>query len=372
MFININISIMNKVIFIAGGGTGGHLFPALSIGNALIDRGFSIIYIGSKFGIEKEYFKKNKLKHYLLNIKGFQRNISIKSLLINIALPFRFIISYLLSIIIIRKHKPVAIIGTGGYASGLPLIVGLHLNIPIIIQEQNSIPGIITRIMYKKAGKVFLGYKYSKKILKNSNSIYTGNPIRKNLRILDKNVCKVNLDFNKDKKLILVIGGSQGAQPINYHILKNIGFYIKNDYQVLWQIGNYNFNIIKKHINHKNIKIHKFIYDMSQAYSSADIVISRAGAIAISELTYFRKAMILIPFPGAANNHQEINANCLKEKNACIVINQYDLKKGNLENSIIDLFSNRKKIENLEINSELLAMPKATDKIINEIISLIK
>ena len=372
MRINTNILIMDKIIFIAGGGTGGHLFPALSIGNALIDKGFSIVYIGSKFGIEEKYFKKYKHKHYLLNIKGIQRNLSIKSITTNIFFPFRFLVSYILSLLIIKKYMPIAIIGTGGYASGLPLIVGSHLNIPIMIQEQNSIPGIITKIIHKKAKKIFLGYEYSKKIFNNTNSIYTGNPIRNDLKILDKNESKVNLRFNINKKLILIIGGSQGARPINAYILKHINFFIENDFQILWQVGSSNFNEIVSRVNHKNIKIEKFIYNMSQAYSAADLVISRAGAIAISELTFFEKAMILIPLPSAANNHQNINANYLNKRNACIIINQKDFEKEYLQKSILNLFQSKNKIKNLEKNSKLLSMPKATEKIVNEIINIIR
>ena len=367
MYININISIMGKMIFITGGGTGGHLFPAISIGEELIKRGFSIIYIGSKHGIEKKYFKKNRLTHYLLNIKGIQRNLSFKSIINNILLPFRFTISYILSIALIKKYKPVTIIGTGGYASALPLIAARHLNIPIMIQEQNSIPGITTRLMAKNAKKIFLGFKYSEKLFTSNNSIYTGNPIRKDLKILNKNKCKSNLKFDKNKKLVLIIGGSQGARPINKYINENIDFFIKNDIQLMWQVGSLDYNTINRYNKYKNIKITEFITDMSEAYSAADIVVSRAGAIAISELTFFKKAMILIPLPSAANNHQNINANYLNERKACIIINQAELNEKKLEKTILDLLKNEKKINQLKQNADSLSMPKATINIINNI-----
>ena len=341
---------MNKIIFIAGGGTGGHLFPAISISNELVKNNFSIIFIGSKFGIEKKLFKKYYFKHYLLNIKGIQRDYSIKSILKNILFPIRFLLSYFSSIRLILKYKPCAIIGTGGYASGLPLIAGIHLKIPIFIQDQNSIPGLITRKLQNYTKIIFSGYPISKENNKSNNYLFTGNPIRDDLKKLKKSKSKIDLQFEKNKKLILVIGGSQGAHPINKHIMDNIEFYINNNYQILWQCGTYDIDNIRRKINNKLIKILEFIDDMSLAYSAADVVISRAGAITISELAYFEKAMILIPLPSAADNHQESNANFLEKKHACKKINQKLLSKGTLEKSITDLFNNNEKINNLENN----------------------
>jgi len=362
---------MNKTIFITGGGTGGHLFPAISIGEELTKKGFSIIFIGSKHGIEKKQYKKMNLSNYLLNIKGIQRSCSIKSILVNISFPFKFILSYINSMLIIRKHRPLAIIGTGGYASGLPLIAGIHSKIPIMIQEQNSIPGIITKSLHKKAYKIFLGSKYAEKILKNPNTIYTGNPLRENLIILNKNSCKEKLLFNKQKRLILFVGGSQGASPINNHILENINFYLNNNYQILWQTGSYSYKNIKNTINNKNIKYFKFIDNISEAYSAADIIISRAGAIAISEIAYFKKATIFIPLPSSADNHQQINAECLAKEKACIIVEQNNLIKGKLENSIKNLLSNVSKIKELENNINKFAKPAAVKNIANEIINLV-
>ena len=372
IYINTNLLAMNKTIFISGGGTGGHLFPAISIGEELKKKGFSIIFVGSKFGIEKEYYKKLNLSNYLLNIKGFQRNLSLKSIIINLGLPFKIILSYIQSVILIKKYKPLAIIGTGGYASGLPLLAGLHTKIPIMIQEQNSIPGMITRFLNNKADIVFLGSEYAKKILKNSNAIYTGNPIRKNLGILEKNMCKEKLLFDKQKKLIFIVGGSQGADAINNYILNNIHFFLQNNYQVLWQTGTFSYKKIKNKIKNKNIKYFKFIKNMSQAYSAADLVISRAGAIAISEIAYFKKATIFIPLPSSSDNHQQINAECLEKKKACIIVDQEDFIKKKLEKNIECLLSDRNAIKKLENNINRFAEPCASRNIANKIISLIK
>ncbi len=357
---------MNKTIFIAGGGTGGHLFPAISIGQELMKNNYSVIFIGSKFGVEKDFFKNKSFKYYLFNIRGIQRDLSIKSIFKNLIFPIRFTFSYLLSIILIFKYKPCAIIGTGGYASGLPLIAGINLKIPIFIQDQNSIPGMITKRLHKYTKKIFLGYPQTDH-LKNKNYIFTGNPLRHDLKIIDKKVAKKNLEFDINKKLVLIIGGSQGAQAINMHIINNIKFYINNNLQILWQCGSYDINKLKDNINDKSIIISDFIRDMSIAYSAADIVISRAGAIAISELTHFKKAMILIPLPSAAENHQEINANYIESKNACKKILQKELNKGNLELYIKKLINNNQKIKELEKNAANISKPNATKTIINHI-----
>tara|TARA_B110000263_G_scaffold111551_1_gene97505 strand:+ start:1355 stop:2440 length:1086 start_codon:yes stop_codon:yes gene_type:complete len=361
---------MNKTIFISGGGTGGHLFPAISIGSELIKHNFSIIYIGSKYGIEKKYFNDNNLKYYLLNIRGIQRHISFNSIFVNLLFPFRFILSYIKSIVLIIKYKPKAIIGTGGYASGLPLIAGICLKIPIMIQEQNSIPGLITRKLSKKAKKIFLGFKETKKIL-NGTSVYTGNPIRHSLKNHNKELSKEKLGFNKNEKLILIIGGSQGARAINYYIYDNIHFFKKNNFQIYWQCG---FNDINKisQIKNNTIKITPFIKDMSLAYSAADLVLSRAGAISISELSFMRKATIFIPLPTAADNHQEINSQYLEQKNACISINQNDLQTGILQKEILNTLKNKKNIEELEKNIKKFSNKNSTVKIVNEILKAVE
>ncbi len=360
---------MNKTIFISGGGTGGHLFPAISIGAELIKHNFSIIYIGSKYGIEKKYFTENNLKHYLLNIRGIQRHISLSSIFVNFIFPFRFILSYIKSIVLIIKYRPKVIIGTGGYASGLPLIAGICFRIPIMIQEQNSIPGLITRKLNKRAEKIFLGFKETQKIL-NHKSIYTGNPIRKNLKNYNIDLSKNKLGFDKNKKMILIIGGSQGARAINYYIYDNIHFFKKNDFQIYWQCG---FNDLKKisRITDDTIKITPFIKDMSLAYSAADLVLSRAGAISISELSFMKKATIFIPLPSAADNHQEINSKYLEQKNACISINQNNLKKGTLQKEILNILKNKKNIKQLEKNIEQFSNKNSTKTIVNEILKAI-
>ena len=363
------MSTIKKTIFIAGGGTGGHLYPALSIGNELKNMGINIIYIGSKNGIEKNIFPEKNENYFLLNISGLQRGKNLKSFVRNITFPIKFLVSYFQSILLITKYRPSAIIGTGGYCSGLPLLAGISMNIPTYIQDQNSIPGLITKKLNKKINKIFLGYEQAKNNLDAKNCIYSGNPIRPELVRIKKNNAKKKMNFNINKKLLFIIGGSQGASPINNHILKNIDFYTNNNYQVLWQCGNRDYNTIKKQIKSENVRVKEFISDMSIPYSAADLIISRAGALAINEIIFFGKASIIIPFPHSAENHQLINGKDLESKEACIVIEQNKLNKGKLEENIQFLFEkNQKRLKALEKKSLNCFKANATNIITQEII----
>tara|TARA_Y100000814_G_scaffold193714_1_gene142272 strand:- start:720 stop:1817 length:1098 start_codon:yes stop_codon:yes gene_type:complete len=360
-----------KKALIAGGGTGGHLFPALSIGNELEKNNVEVQYIGSYYGIEKDFLMKKKCKFHLLNITGIQRNFSIKSIYMNLFFPFRFLISYLKSIYIIKKINPSIIIGTGGYVSGLPLIAGIQLKIPTVIQDQNSIPGLITKKLHNKVDKVFLAYSIANKKLNKNKCIISGNPIRHELVKSNRNEALKKINFDTNKKTILILGGSQGSSPINKYFKKNIDYFNNNNLQLIWQCGNYDYKNLEK-IKKKNILIKPFFNNISQIYSASDIIISRAGAITISELTYMSKAIILIPYPQAAENHQKINAEYISDNKACQLIDQNDLGSNKLINCIDDLLKDKKKIKELEQNAKKISKPNATKNITNHIMELIK
>jgi len=358
-------------IFIAGGGTGGHLFPALAIGNELKKYGHNIIYIGSKHGFEKRYFKKINIKAELLNIKGIQRDLSIQSLLKNLFFPIRFISSYFKSIYLIIKFRPKIIIGTGGYSSGMPLLAGIHMKVPTLIQDQNSIPGLITRKLNKKVTVLCLAYKNAMSYFNHDKIFLTGNPIRNDLICINKNEAKSKLNLDCNKKMIFILGGSQGSLSINNHIVNNAEYYNKN-FNIFLQCGENNYNNINKKLKKfKNIIIKQFIDDISTIYSASDLVISRAGALAISELCFMKKAFILIPYLYAADNHQELNAKEIEMQKGCLIVREYELKTGKLEKLVNILFSNNEKLKGLEVNSEKIAFKNATkvisDKIINTI-----
>tara|TARA_Y100001970_G_scaffold172977_1_gene211377 strand:- start:3955 stop:5082 length:1128 start_codon:yes stop_codon:yes gene_type:complete len=363
----------NKNIIIAGGGTGGHLFPAFEIMRLLKNKNFNLIYIGSKYGIEAKQEIPYAEQTYLMNIKGIQRTISLKSIKENCIFPFKFLNTYIKIKKIIEKIKPVLIIGTGGYSSGIPLLVGTHLKIPTLIQEQNSIPGLVTKKLYKKVDCVCVAYTETKKILQSNNIVLTGNPINIENNSMNKKEARIDLELNKNKNTILIIGGSQGAAPLNEHFCNNYEFYKKNNYQIILQCGTNNYHSIPNHIkNQENILIKGFFNknNMLKVYKAADIVVARAGAISISELTYLSKAMILIPYKYAADNHQEINAKSIENKKACIAIDQDKLKTGILESTINKLF-NKNLINQLENNSFKASYPNATNSIYKQIKSII-
>tara|TARA_B100001750_G_C15367719_1_gene525640 strand:+ start:116 stop:943 length:828 start_codon:yes stop_codon:yes gene_type:complete len=273
---------------------------------------------------------------------------------------------------LIKKLKPKIIIGTGGYSSGLPLLAAIHLGIPTLIQDQNSIPGLITNKLQNKITTICTAYKNFP--LKNSmnNIVMTGNPIRSNLIPINRNNAIEKLQLEVNKKTILILGGSQGSQPINTHIINNINFFLDNNYQIIWQCGEKNYNYIPNSIiNHKSILVNKFFDNMSLIYSAADLTISRAGALAISELLFMEKAFILIPFQYAANQHQDINATYIEKENACIKIKEGELKSGILEKRIYEILESTEKLEELKINASRIKKPNATKEIIEEIEKII-
>ncbi len=361
-------NINKNTIFVAGGGTGGHLFPAITIGKSLEEMGMNIIYIGSKFGIEKKYYEDNNIKAKLLDIKGIQRTLSIKSIIQNIYFPIRFIKSYFYSIKLIKKYNPLVIVGTGGYSSGMPLLAGIKMKVPTVIQEQNSIPGLVTKILHKKVNFTFVAYRYTKEILQKKNVILLGNPIRKDLILIDKIIAKKQLGMMCNKKTIFILGGSQGSQSFNNHILNNIKFYSDNNYQIYLQCGYNNFSELSNKLKkYSNVILKKFINDMAMVYSASDIVISRAGALAISELCFMGRAMILIPYKFAANNHQKINAQVIEKEGACILVNEDELEKGKLETKIKQLFTNINQINRLEKNAKNISYKDSTQNITEKI-----
>ena len=365
--------INNKNIIITGGGTGGHLFPAFEIMKLLKNKKFNLFYIGSKYGIEAKHKIPYAEKTYLIDIKGIQRTINFQAFKTNFLFPFKFFNAYIKIKKITKKINPILIIGTGGYSSGIPLLIGTHLKIPTLIQEQNSIPGLVTKKLYKKVNCVCVAYTETKKILKSNNIILTGNPLPFKNNNLNKEEARNHLNLNKNKRTILIIGGSQGAAPLNQHFYDNYEFYKKNDYQIILQCGENNYNSIPDYIkNQKNIMIRGFFdkENMLKVYKAADIVVARAGAISISELTYLSKAMILIPYTYAANNHQQINAESIKNKKACIIIQQNELNTRILEKTINRLF-NENLINQLEQYSFKASFPDAIDSIYKEIKSII-
>tara|TARA_B110000116_G_scaffold194899_1_gene169707 strand:+ start:752 stop:1849 length:1098 start_codon:yes stop_codon:yes gene_type:complete len=359
-------------IVISGGGTGGHLFPALAIGDELqIQNPNTFIhYIGSKFGIEKDVLPIKNVPHSLLPIRGLQRRFNFDSLGKNILLPIRIISSLSKVRQLFNEIKPQLVIGTGGYASALPLREGIRREIPTLIQEQNSFPGITTRWFANNANKVCIAFEESQSMIK-KKCILTGNPIRHEINTGIREFGLKEYGFDKNKKTLLLFGGSQGSLALNETMDKMINYLSISSRQIIWQTGKDFFNNYSHHEN-ETVRVVPFINNMANAYAASDLVISRAGAITCSELTVCGKPSILIPYPAAAGNHQEKNANALADNGASIIINEDKIIPDELASLIQNLLNNNKQLNDMANSSKKLGKPDATALIAQQALELVK
>ncbi|PIF02432.1 MAG: undecaprenyldiphospho-muramoylpentapeptide beta-N-acetylglucosaminyltransferase [Draconibacterium sp.] len=363
---------INKVI-ISGGGTGGHIFPALSIANEIKRRNpdAEILFIGAKDRMEMEKVPAAGYKIIGLPVQGFPRKPSIKI--------FKFFSSLYKSLIkakkIVKEFQPDVAVGVGGFASGPTLYAASKRNIPTLIQEQNSYAGMTNKLLGKRVDKICVAYDKMQRYFPEKKIIYTGNPIRANLinREVEKSEACKYFNLNSDKKVVLIVGGSLGARSINNAVLANINELAKIDIEVIWQTGAYYYDKIveaTKNTCPQNIHIHKFITKMDYAYEAADLIISRSGAGTISELCLIGKPVILVPSPNVAEDHQTKNTMALVEKEAAILIKDNEIEQ-KIVSSINNLLQNEQQLEMLSKNIKKLAMPNATSSIVNEIEKLL-
>ncbi len=363
----------NLRIIIAGGGTGGHLFPAIAIGEEIKERfpKAKIHFIGSNFGLESKVFPVKDLLHTLLPIRGFQRGLSIGSILKNIILPFRIIRSLLKISTVFKEFNPTLVIGTGGYASAIPLFMATMQknSIPIVLQEQNSFPGLTTRWFSKKADLICAAFK-TDNLSFVDKIIITGNPIRKNITSGNRTVALKVYDLDIQKRTIFVFGGSQGSAVLNKSLENIINKFDNESVQILWQTGDNDYNIYKKY-NSDVIKIVPFINDMASAYALSDLVVCRSGALTLSEVTTCGIPSILIPFASAAGNHQMKNAETLHQAGASFLIEEKDLDSNKLFKNINYLINNKNILEEMSLAAKSLGKPNATKKITDHVINMV-
>lgn len=347
-------------IIISGGGTGGHVFPAISIADAIkkLNPDAEILFVGAKGKMEMERVPKAGYKIVGLPVAGFQRRLTFK----NVTFFFKLAASMLKARKIIRQFKPDVVVGVGGYASGPVLRVAAAKKIPSLIQEQNSFPGVTNRLLSKKVSKICVAYPNMERFFPKEKIILTGNPIRQALsENTNKDEAYQEFGLQPDKKTILSIGGSLGAGSINKGIQAKINLLKDSNIQMIWQTGKNYFDEISKSIdlqNFPNLKIMPFIQRMDLAYNIADVVVSRAGAGTISELAALGKATILVPSPNVSEDHQTKNAMSLVEKNAAILINDNETCEKLLPEAI-ELINNDVKIKELQKNILEFAMPDA-------------
>jgi UDP-N-acetylglucosamine--N-acetylmuramyl-(pentapeptide) pyrophosphoryl-undecaprenol N-acetylglucosamine transferase len=360
---------MPKVI-LAGGGTGGHLFPALAIAEELKKKRpqTEVVFMGTRRGIESKLIPQAGYRLIFLDVRGFQRRLGYKNLLFF----YHLLKSLMQAKRILKQENPDVVVGTGGYVSGPPLSCAKWLKIPILIQEQNSFPGVTTRRLASRADKVFLAYAESKKYFKRQDNLeLVGNPIRSTFGKIDQSQARRELGLTSDRKTVLILGGSQDASAINENILKGVSSLAQQDQTaLLWQTGQKDFHRIGDVISTKSqmISLHPFIQKMDCAYAASDLVISRAGALTLAEIAACGKPSILIPYPYAAADHQRHNAQVLVNAGAAEMILERDLGGTNLLNRAVELLKDGSKLERMSHNSRKLARPDALEKITTKII----
>ncbi len=356
-------------VIISGGGTGGHIYPAIAIANEIKLRypKANILFVGAKNKMEMEKVPKAGYEIKGLWISGIQRKLTIS----NLIFPFKLISSLWKANKIINKFKPDVAIGTGGFASGPTLMMANRKKIPTLIQEQNSYPGITNKLLAKKAHKICVAYDNLERFFPLNKIVKTGNPVRQDLLLIHTKVDEANEFFklDKKKKTVLIIGGSLGARRVNQLIATELDFFKDQDVQLIWQCGKLYYEDYKEFNEREGVQVHEFLNRMDLAYAAADYVISRAGASSVSELCIVGKPTLFIPSPNVAEDHQTKNANSIVDKHGAIMIKEGDLNTFSVVFEM--LLKDKGKQESLSENIKELALPNATNDIVNKIEKLI-
>ena len=355
---------------LSGGGTGGHIYPAIAIANELKSRfpDAEFLFVGAKDKMEMQKVPQAGYNIKGLWISGLQRRLTFD----NALFPIKLLSSLLKSRTIIKQFKPDVVIGTGGFASGPLLQAAAIAGIPTVIQEQNSFPGITNKLLSKKANKICVAYENLERFFPKEKMILTGNPVRQDLIDIESKreeaIQYFNLDSNK--KTLLVLGGSLGARRVNQLIEKELPNMLSQNVQVIWQCGKLYLEDYKKY-NSANVQVVAFIERMDLVYAAADIVISRAGASSVSELCIVGKPVIFIPSPNVAEDHQTKNAQAIVDKKGALMLKESELES---QFSLVFevLLKDQGKQNQLSENIKLLAMPEATKQIVDEIVKLIR
>ncbi|MFN8153938.1 MAG: undecaprenyldiphospho-muramoylpentapeptide beta-N-acetylglucosaminyltransferase [Bacteroidia bacterium] len=361
-------------IIISGGGTGGHIFPAIAIANALkaADGRTEILFVGAEGKMEMEKVPAAGYTIKGLPIAGIKRELSLD----NLSFPLKLVRSLSKAGSIIREFRPDAAVGVGGYASGPLLFMASRQGIPAIIQEQNSFPGITNKILSKRAKSICVAYEGMDRFFPAEKIIFTGNPVREDIRHTEGKRSEAAAFFGLDaaKKTILVTGGSQGARSINRAILAGLSQIAASGYQLLWQTGRVFYAEAKtavEALNHPNIKASEFITRMDLAYALSDIVVGRAGASTVSELCIVRKPSILVPLPTAAEDHQTKNCEALVKREAGLLVKDAEAAE-KLVSTALTLIADEQRCRRLAENIAPLARPFAAEEIAREIFKIVQ
>lgn len=365
---------MSKKVIVSGGGTGGHIFPALSIANALkrLEPDIDILFVGAEGKMEMEKVPEAGFPIEGLPVRGFRRKLTLENIkvLLNLWKSLRKAKK------IIKKFQPDAVVGVGGYASGPIGRVAAKAGIPLVLQEQNSYAGVTNKLLAKKARRICVAYEGMDRFFEKDKIVFTGNPVRKDL-LKAKELRKEGIEFyglEPGRKTVLITGGSLGAGTLNKAMLKNLDFFARReDVQVLWQCGSYYYENLEKETAGKlpsNVKLTAFLKRMDLAYACADVVVARAGAGTISELCLLEKAALLIPSPNVAEDHQTKNAMALVNKGAAVMLKDSEAEEKLLE-MLRGLLEDDNRCETLQRNIGKLAIRDSDEAIAKEILKII-
>lgn len=364
----------NKLrIIISGGGTGGHIFPAVSIANAVKKArpDAEILFVGALGRMEMQRVPAAGYKIIGLPICGFDR----KNMLRNFVVLYRIWKSQRMAKKIIKNFRPMAAVGVGGYASGPTLNECAKMGIPCLIQEQNSYAGVTNKLLAKKADRICVAYDGMERFFPADKIMKTGNPVRQALieTKMTKEEARKSMELDPEKRTILIVGGSLGARTVNESVLSHLDEIEKSGVQVIWQTGKYYYPSIKeelaKHAPIANLKVMDFISDMGAAYKAADLVISRAGASSISEFCLIGKPVILVPSPNVAEDHQTKNAMALVNKDAAIYVSDADARE-KVISLALETVKDDERLDLLSENIKKLGLPDSADTIAAEVIKL--
>ncbi len=359
-------------IIISGGGTGGHVFPAIAIADAMKrkDPNVELLFVGANGKLEMEKVPKAGYNIEGLDVVGFHR----KRMWRNIGFPFKLFKSLRKAKTIIEKFRPDVVVGVGGYASGPVLKQAQRMGIATVIQEQNSYPGVTNKLLAKQANKICVAYDNMERFFPKEKLVLTGNPVRMDLAIDESDLPAAYKYYkiNSDKRTTLIIGGSLGAKSLNEAMKNSFAFLEeRSDIQFIWQVGKLYYDTYKscRSASLSNVHIHAFIDRMDFAYGVADVLICRAGALTIAELAMLQKAAILVPSPNVSEDHQTKNAMALVEKEAAVLLN--DTALGKWEEMIVSILDDTEKQKVLKKNIEMFGKPNAANTIADIIIDLV-
>ncbi|MBU1983093.1 undecaprenyldiphospho-muramoylpentapeptide beta-N-acetylglucosaminyltransferase [bacterium] len=360
-------------IVIAGGGTGGHVFPALAIGEALRKKTpqVHLIYIGTRRGLEADVIPRAGGELRTLWISGFARRRIIQNLL----LPVKLLVSFLQSFWLLLTVRPHVVVGTGGYVMGPVLWVAQRLGMPTVLQEQNSFPGYTTRKLARRAQLVCAGFEETRNRLTGCEVIVTGNPLRPSFQTLNRERARAQWNFDYSRKTLLIFGGSAGARAINEAVSAALSELLKQ-WNLIWQTGRLGIpastdsSIVQQAIAQHRLIVREFIQEMPEAYAVADLAVCRAGAMTLAELAASGLPAVLVPYPHAADDHQTSNAQSVTSAGAARIIKDSELRATTLLNTVEDFVASENKLLDMAAKMKSLAKPDAAKRIADLVLSV--